>query len=205
MRTAIARFVALALSVALVAFSQGNYGLPPHVYLFPVSPTATGEFRFLAGNSSSWVALRAPATVPASVPFVLPNSAGTAGQFLRNKGSGETEWANLPVQPAQITWSFIDLYEPLSNDLDVPYIYVNRARAFTITEVWCRNDAGTAVIQLQKNGSNVLQSDLTCSTSGASTTSFVSPEVAVGDRLGHVSVNLSGVKQLNVVVKYTPN
>lgn len=207
MRTAIAWVIALALAAVSFGQTGGAYGLPPHVYLFPVSSTSTGEFRFLAGNSSTWVALRAPVTVSNSVPFVLPATAGTNGQFLQTDGTGVTSWASLPdsLRTGQITWSFIDVNQDLSEALDVPFIYPNRAKAFTVTEVWCRNDAGTAVIMIQKNGVDLLTSNLTCSPTGNSTTSFSSPSVAVGDRLGHVSVTLTGVRQLNVAIKYTVN
>ena len=51
-----------------------------------------------------------------------------------------------------------------------------------------------------------MSSDLACTTAGATTTSFVAGKdaVAVGVKIGHVTVSASGtLHRMNVVVKYT--
>jgi len=107
----------------------------------------------------------------------------------------------------QFTYTFIDLATDLPATLDVPSIYVNRARAIHITEVYCEADtADGAVINLTNAGDTVLSGDLTCTTAGAASTSFVSGKdaVALNAKLSHVMVSvLAGLKRLNVVVKYT--
>ncbi len=93
-----------------------------------------------------------------------------------------------------------------STALQVPSIYVNRAAAFHIVEVYCEIDAGSMTVNLQNAGANLLSSDLACSTSGATSSSFVSGKdaVASGVKIGHVTVSASGsVHRVNVVVKYT--
>jgi hypothetical protein len=108
--------------------------------------------------------------------------------------------------PQQFTYTFFDPNNLLTTALQVPSIYVNRAAAFHIVEVYCEIDAGSMTINLQNAGANLLSSDLACSTSGATGSSFVSGKdaVASGVKIGHVTVSASGsVHRVNVVVKYT--
>jgi len=108
--------------------------------------------------------------------------------------------------PQQFTYTFFDPNNLLTTALQVPSIYVNRATAFHIVEVYCEIDAGSMSINLQNAGANLLSSDLACSTAGATSSSFVSGKDAVGAgvKIGHVTVSASGsVHRVNVVVKYT--
>ncbi len=98
----------------------------------------------------------------------------------------------------------------LADTDDQPSIWVNRlGQGIHITEIWCEADAGSPVINLQKDDgtpSNILSSNLTCSTSGASSNSFTVGEDAVanGDRLDHVTVTAGATaKRITVNVKYT--
>jgi hypothetical protein len=107
--------------------------------------------------------------------------------------------------PQQFTYTFFDANNLLTTALQVPSIYVNRAAAFHILEVYCEIDAGAMTINLQNAGANLLSSDLACSTAGATTSSFVSGKDAVGAgvKIGHVTASASGsVHRVNVVVKY---
>jgi len=108
--------------------------------------------------------------------------------------------------PQQFTYTFFDANNLLTTSLVVPSIYVNRSAAFHIVEVYCEIDAGTATINLQSSGANILSSDLACSTAGATTAAFVSGKdgVSVGTKIGHVTTAASGtLHRMNVVVKYT--
>jgi hypothetical protein len=90
--------------------------------------------------------------------------------------------------------------------LQVPSIYVNRATAIHLTEVYCEIDAGSASVNLQNGGATVLLSDLACSTAGAIATNFVTGRdaVPVASKIGHATTVMgAGVHRLNVVVKYT--
>jgi hypothetical protein len=99
----------------------------------------------------------------------------------------------------------------LADTDDQADIYVNRlGQGITITEVWCACDAGSPIIQLQKDDgspTNMLSSNLTCSAgAGASTTSFVSGENAMADgtRLDYLTVTAGGTaKRITVYAKYT--
>jgi len=108
--------------------------------------------------------------------------------------------------PQEFTYTFFDANNLLTTALQVPSIYVNRSAAFHIVEVYCEIDAGAMTVNLQNAGTNLLSSDLACSTSGATSSSFVSGKDAVGTgvKIGHVTVSASGnVHRVNVVVKYT--
>jgi hypothetical protein len=108
--------------------------------------------------------------------------------------------------PQEFTYTFFDANNLLTTALEVPSIYVNRAVAFHIVEVYCEIDAGSMTINLQNAGASLLSSDLACSTTGATSSSFVSGKDAVGAgvKIGHVTVSASGsVHRVNVVVKYT--
>jgi hypothetical protein len=130
---------------------------------------------------------------------------GTNGKLSVSENSGGvTEVAK--KLPQQFTYTFFDPNNPLTMSLQVPSVYVNRATAVHVVEVYCEIDTGTATINLQNGGTNVLSSDLACSTSGAVSTSFVSGKdaIAVAAKINHVTTAVgSGLHRLNVVVKYT--
>jgi hypothetical protein len=107
--------------------------------------------------------------------------------------------------PREFTYTFFDPVNLLTTALQVPSIYVNRAAALHIAEVYCEIDGGSATINLQNGGGNVLSSDLACTTVGATSSSFVSGKdaVGVGGKVNHATVTASGaLHRMNVVVKY---
>ena len=144
-------------------------------------------------------------TQAANITLTLPPIANVSGT-LRNDGTGSLTWDHNQLVD-QFTYTFFDLTTDLPATLDVPSIYVNRARAIHITEVYCEADtADGAVVNLTNAGDTVLDGDLTCTTAGATSTSFVSGKdaVALNAKLSHVMVSVqAGLKRLNVVVKYT--
>ena len=130
---------------------------------------------------------------------------GTNGKLAVSENAGTvTEVAK--NYPQEFTYTFFDANNLLTTALVVPSIYVNRAAAFHIVEAYCEIDAGTATINLQLGGTNILSSDLACATAGATSTSFVTGQTAVaaGLKIGHVTTATSGaLHRMNVVVKYT--
>ena len=134
---------------------------------------------------------------------------GTNGRLsVSENGAAVTEVAK--KLPQEFTYTFFDANNLLTTSLQVPSVYVNRAAAFHIVEVYCEIDAGSASINVQKdNGttkSNILSSARACSASGAVSTGFTSGNdaIAVGQKVGHVTVSASGaLHRMNVVVKYT--
>jgi len=55
---------------------------------------AQNEVRFADGDSSNYVALRAPTTVGTNVTWSLPSADGSNGQVLTTDGTGALSWAN---------------------------------------------------------------------------------------------------------------
>jgi hypothetical protein len=112
--------------------------------------------------------------------------------------------------PQEFTYTFFDANNLLTTALQVPSVYVNRAAGLHIVEIYCEIDGGSASINVQKDDgttkTNILSSALACSTNGATTSSFTSGNdaIAVGQKVGHVTVSASGaLHRMNVVVKYT--
>jgi hypothetical protein len=97
----------------------------------------------------------------------------------------------------------------LTTSDDQASFYANRSGTGEhITEVYCECDAGSPTINLQKDDgtpTNMLSADLTCSTSGASTTTFVAGEDAIAntDRIDYLTVTASTAKRITVVMKKT--
>jgi len=77
------------------------------------------------------------------------------------------------------------------------------AHAATVTEVACWTDTGTVSLTIRRSDGTNMHSALTCSTSGASTSSIATPGVAIGQGLGFVTASASSVKNLSVSIKYT--
>lgn len=92
---------------------------------------------------------------------------------------------------------------------DQPTIFANRLGfGVTITEVWCESDAGTPIINLQRDDgtpADVLSSNLTCTTSGATGTIDTDEDnVANTNKIDFVMVTAGGVaKRVSVFVKYS--
>lgn len=159
-----------------------------------------------------------------SAPFSIEGAYGNMTAAAANKSKlGFTTNGRLAVSenagavteiakklPQEFTYTFFDANNLLTTSLQVPSIYVNRAAAFHIVEVYCEIDGGNASINLQKNDgstrTNILSSNLACSPSGATATSFVSGTDAIGvtQKVDHVTASASGtLHRINVVVKYT--
>ena len=139
-----------------------------------------------------------------SSQFVRATVSG-AGPTCATVGTADVATA---LKTGQIAYSFFDTSADLPATLDIPSIYPNRARAITITEVYCEvNSGGSATINLQRDDgspSNILDSDLTCSSSGATSTTFTGPSISVGYNIDHVTVTAgSGLRRMNVAIKYT--
>lgn len=94
----------------------------------------------------------------------------------------------------------------LADTDDIPSIWRAPA-AITITEVWCESDAGDAVVNLQRDDgspANILSSNLTCSTGGATGTINTNEDnVADGQRIDFVMVTAGTNVRVNVMIEYT--
>ncbi len=143
-----------------------------------------------------------------SSPSLSAAAVSTQAGLAAAAGLGLANLKSTPGTAGQFTYTFTDGKADLPSDLNVNGIYVNRVTAFHITEVYCEIDAGSASINLQRNGKNILGANLPCSPSGGLSYNFLPGMNAVnyGDRIGHVTASLAGgVKRMSVVVKYTVN
>ena len=82
----------------------------------------------------------------------------------------------------------------------------NLGRTYRITEVWCESDAGSPTINLQRDdgsAANILSSDLTCTTGGATgTIAAAEQDVADTNKLDFLSQTPGGVaKRVTVSIK----
>lgn len=94
----------------------------------------------------------------------------------------------------------------LADEYDQPKIYYNLVGPMTLNSVTCFSDTGTPVIQIAKNGTNILSSNLTCSTTGASTTSFSNNALNSYDTLDFVMVTAGGAAhRVTVTIQATIN
>jgi hypothetical protein len=87
-------------------------------------------------------------------------------------------------------------------------IWRNNVAAMTITEVWCESDAGSPIINLQRDDgspANILSSNLTCTTGGATGSIDTNEDnLAVGDKIDFVMVTAGGTaKRVTVNIKAT--
>jgi hypothetical protein len=87
--------------------------------------------------------------------------------------------------------------------------FPNVIGSMTVTSVACFSDAGSPVVNLQRNGgpANILNQDLTCSTTGNSTTSFTAEaNLILNDRLDFVLVSNTGsAKRITLSIQTTVN
>jgi hypothetical protein len=101
-------------------------------------------------------------------------------------------------------------------DHDISSIYSNRAKAITVTEVWCETDVGTATINLQRDdgtAANMLSSDLVCDTneqdscaSGCDVNTIAAAEdnLAVDNEVDFVLVSVATApKRVSMCLEYT--
>ena len=81
-------------------------------------------------------------------------------------------------------------------------------RAITITEVHCECDAGSPVINLQRDDgtpADILSSNLTCTTGGANgTIAGAEDNIAATDKIDFVAVSgMSGANRISILIEYT--
>ncbi|MBI1956222.1 MAG: hypothetical protein HYS38_07490 [Acidobacteria bacterium] len=95
----------------------------------------------------------------------------------------------------------------LDDNSDEKTVYYNVVGTMTINSVTCFSDAGTPSINIGKNGgSGILTSNLVCSTSGSSTTSFLNNALSLGETLDLIMVTAGySTHRVTVTIKTTLN
>jgi hypothetical protein len=89
-------------------------------------------------------------------------------------------------------------------------IFVNLIGGMTINSVTCFSDAGGPTVNIQNNHTgtltNVLSTNLTCSTAGATSSSFSTSALSLNDSLNFVMATVDGVaKRVTVTIKAIVN
>lgn len=80
---------------------------------------AQGDLRFGDSDSSSYVALQAPAVVASDVTFTLPSADGTSGQVLQTNGSGVLSFTTVS-SPAKASGSILVNNTTISESYTIP-------------------------------------------------------------------------------------
>lgn len=165
---------------------------------------ATATSPFQSGTTAA-----SPATCLANEEYYN----ATDGSLNRCNATGDG-WTTIGSSGAALrSFGFMlgaDNGSALADTDDQPTIWFNSlGGGVTITSVWCESDGGTPTINLQKDdgsAADILSSALTCTTSGASSTSFVSGEnsVASTNKIDLSVVSAGGTaKRITVFVTYT--
>ena len=89
-------------------------------------------------------------------------------------------------------------------------IFLNLIGSMTINSVTCFSDAGAPTVNIQRNQggtlTNVLSANLTCSTTGATSSSFSTSMLSLNDSLNFIIATADGVaKRVTMIIKATVN
>jgi hypothetical protein len=169
--------------------------------------TVTGTCTGCGGTSGPSVIESALSAMTPTIPGRSKLGFNSNGQIsVSENGGAVTEVAK--KIPQEFTYTFFDSDHELTTSLQVPSVYVNRAAAFHIVEIYCEVDTGVAVINLTEGGFSILQSALECTPGGASSTNFSDGRdaIALGKKINHVTLSTTtGLHRINIVVKYIPD
>jgi hypothetical protein len=149
-----------------------------------------------------------PNNISAYVPYASPLTV-TSGNLTVAANSITAGHVAASLDTREIVFRLgSDTGSALVDGDDEATIFRNSIAAMTITEVWCESDAGTPSINLQRDDgspANILSSNLTCTTSGATGTIDTNEDnLAVGDKIDFVMVTAGGTaKRVTVAIKAT--
>ena len=136
----------------------------------------------------------------------------TMGDYSFPQISGAAITAQLPAASLVRAITYLagcDNCSILTNADSQSTIFENLVGGMTVNSVTCFSDAGAPAINVQVNHggslSNVLSSNLTCSTSGATSTSFLTSALSVNDILNFTLVADGVAKRVTMIIKATVN
>jgi hypothetical protein len=136
----------------------------------------------------------------------------TMGDYSFSQISGAAATAQLPAASLVRAITYLagcDNCSILTDADSQSTIFQNLIGAMTVNSVTCFSDAGAPAINVQVNHggslSNVLSSNLTCSTSGATSTSFLTSALSVNDILNFALVADGVAKRVTMIIKATVN
>jgi len=162
-----------------------------------------GSGNFSAGTITA--ALSGNASTATSLSANGANcSAGQAALGVSASGAAEGCYDPNTYRSGQINFVYGGSASTAIDATTVNNLWRAHAHQATVTEIACWTDSGTASLTMKDSAGNAVASALTCSTSGASTTTINAyGALTYGEGLGFTTASVSGVKNLSVSVKYT--
>jgi hypothetical protein len=149
----------------------------------------------LSGNASTATALSANGE---------NCSAGQAALGVSSSGAAEGCYDPNTYRSGQMNFVYGGSASTAIDATTVNNLWRAHAHQATVTEIACWTDSGTVSLTLKDSAGNAVASALTCSTSGASTTTINAyGALTYGEGLGFTTASVSGVKNLSVSIKYT--
>ena len=149
----------------------------------------------LSGNASTATALSANGA---------NCSAGQAALGVSASGAAECCYDPNTYRSGQINFVYGGSASTAIDATTVNNLWRAHAHQATLTEIACWTDSGTVSLTMKDSAGNAVASALTCSTSGASTTTINAyGALTYGEGLGFTTASVSGVKNLSVSIKYT--
>src|SRR6266850_874449 len=135
------------------------------------------------------------------------------GDYLFSQISGAATTTQLPAASLVRAITYLAgcvSCNPLTTADSQNTIFVNLIGDMTINSVTCFSDAGAPTVNIQNNHTgtltNVLSANLTCSTAGATSSSFSTSALSLNDSLNFVMATVDGVaKRVTVIIKATVN
>jgi len=137
----------------------------------------------------------------------------TAGDYSFSQISGAAATTQLPAASLVRAITYLagcDSCSLLTTADSQNTIFVNLIGNMTINSVTCFSDAGAPTVNIQDNHAgtltNVLSANLTCSTAGATSSSFSTSALPLNDSLNFIMATADGVaKRVTVIIKATVN
>jgi hypothetical protein len=138
--------------------------------------------------------------------------APATGDYSFAQISGAATTAQLPAASLVRAITYLagcDSCSLLTNADSQNTIFVNLIGGMTINSVTCFSDSGAPTVNVQLNHggtlSNVLSSNLSCSTTGATSSSFSTSALSLNDSLNFILVADSVAKRVTTIIKATVN
>jgi len=136
----------------------------------------------------------------------------TSGDYSFSQISGAAVAAQLPAASLVHAITYLagcDSCSLLTNADSQNTIYVDLIGGMTINSVTCFSDAGAPAVNIQVDHggtlSNILSSNLTCSTNGATSSSFSTSALSLNDTLNFLLVADGVAKRVTTIIKATVN
>jgi hypothetical protein len=199
-------------SDAMAVIGTSNAAFAPGVLFtklsfFAGNGSATAERMTVDGTTGN---VGVGITTPGQKLSVAGMIQSTAGGFVFPDSTVQTTAAQLPASALVRAITYLagcDNCSVLTNADSQSTIFENVIGAMTVNSVSCFSDAGAPAINVQVNHggslSNVLSSNLTCSTSGATSTSFSTSALSVNDILNFTLVADGVAKRVTMIIKVT--